>query len=176
VTAPTDTPASQLARFDAAVAAGIIPDAGPGALACTVCPLALSRYPAVLPDAGTDAVYLLCFSQPFGHARHYLGYASDLRVRLTDHFRGNGASAKLLKAAHAAGVRFTCVRWWQAGYRTEQAMKHHQAPGTSRQAVKGRHGARTSLRPLCPRCTPGTRAGRIIAGQPVVTGWTLEDR
>jgi hypothetical protein len=170
-----ESPARQLARFDAAVAAGLVPDAGIGAPACSVCPIAfgLSGIPAELPaPGGPGAVYLLHFTTPFGHARHYLGWASVLTDRLRDHFRGNGASAGLLKAAWAAGVRFACVRWWPGDRHLEALFKYHGPRQNDGRAVIGRHGARVSLARYCPRCCQGN-PGRTIQGVALpTTGWT----
>lgn len=142
-----------------------LPDAGPGRLACTVCPLVTQdRYPAVLPDrGGAGAVYLLCFSLPFKGKRHYLGWAAWLQRRLRDHYHGNGVSVPFLKAAYAAGVRFVCVRWWPGDRNLEAAFKYH-GEGKAGRAVKGRHGARTSLAYFCPRCCPPGRQPRNSVG------------
>lgn len=172
-----DSPAAQLARFDAAVAAGLVPDAGPGAPACSVCPIAagLSGYPAELPDGGS--VYLLCFTTPFGHARHYLGWAAVLTDRLRDHFKGNGASAGLLKAAWAAGVRFACVRWIPGDRHLEALFKYHGPRVRDGRAAAGRHGARGNLGRFCPRCCHryGQAPAQVIQGQRLPAGW-IEER
>lgn len=53
-------------------------------------------------------VYLLHFSQPYKHARHYLGSAGDLSRRMAEHRLGRGA--RLLAVIVAAGVGFTLAR------------------------------------------------------------------
>ena len=56
-------------------------------------------------------VYLLHFSRPYRHARHYLGMTTlALEDRLVRHRRGDGA--KLLRAAAQAGVEFVVARLW----------------------------------------------------------------
>jgi hypothetical protein len=39
----------------------------------------------------TGTVYLLHFSAPYRHARHYTGWTDDLPARLTAHAAGRGA-------------------------------------------------------------------------------------
>jgi hypothetical protein len=153
-----------------------LPDAGPGASACTVCPIAsgLSGYPATLPEGG--AVYLLHFTTPFGHTRHYLGWADVLTARLRDHFKGNGASAGILKAAWAAGVRFACVRWWPGDRHLEARFKYHGPRVADGRAVNGRHGARVGLGRFCHRCCHryGQAPAQVIQGHRLPAGWTEE--
>jgi len=47
-------------------------------------------------------VYLLHFSEAYKHARHYMGYASDLEERLSRHRSGQGA--RLLSVLKASGI------------------------------------------------------------------------
>lgn len=52
-------------------------------------------------------VYLLHFSEPYKHARHYIGAAPTLEIVLgTVDEPTRWSSSPLLHAAHAAGVRF----------------------------------------------------------------------
>jgi predicted GIY-YIG superfamily endonuclease len=55
-------------------------------------------------------IYLLHFSEPLKHARHYLGWTDDLPTRLRRHARGRGS--KLMAAVVAAGITFEVVRTW----------------------------------------------------------------
>ena len=57
-----------------------------------------------------SAVYLLHFARPYKHARHYLGYTSDLNKRLKRHARGDGSP--LIKAVIQARIQITLVRVW----------------------------------------------------------------
>ncbi len=41
-------------------------------------------------------VYLLHFSRPYQHARHYTGWTEDLLDRLDHHARGHGAPRVIL--------------------------------------------------------------------------------
>jgi len=78
--------------------------------------------------------YLLHFDQPYQHASHYLGWSSNLPVRLAAHESGRGA--RLTEVVYEAGIRWALTRTW---------------PGVSRdfeRALKNQGGA--SRR--CPGC------------------------
>ncbi len=85
-------------------------------------------------------IYLIHFSSPLHHAKHYLGFvekAAGLARRLRYHRAGKGS--KLLRAVAAAGIEFQVVRTWEEGTRTqERELKNHG------------YGPR-----LCPLCRPG---------------------
>lgn len=72
-------------------------------------------------------IYLLHFDRPFGHARHYLGWARthNLQQRLDHHARGSGAN--LLKHVHAAGISWTLVRTWAGDRNQERRLKGHSS-------------------------------------------------
>ena len=78
-------------------------------------------------------IYLLHFSRPFGHAKHYLGWANDLEGRLAHHAAGTGAN--LLRHVAAAGITWQLARTW-TGSRTRERQLKKQG-GASR---------------LCPLC------------------------
>jgi len=63
-------------------------------------------------------IYLLHFDRPYEHARHYLGWTTDLAARLAEHRRGNGA--KLLAALAQREIGFTLVRTWQPADRNRE--------------------------------------------------------
>lgn len=63
-------------------------------------------------------IYLLHFERPFKHARHYLGWATQLEERLWHHKNGTGAN--LLKHVRAAGISWTLVRTWENADRNEE--------------------------------------------------------
>ena len=87
----------------------------------------LSRQPST--------VYLLHFSSPFHHARHYLGYTpGDVQERVALHRRGQGAC--LTRAVAGAGIEMIVARTWQGDYRLERKLKN-------------RHSS-----DLCPICNP----------------------
>lgn len=82
-------------------------------------------------------VYLLHFDRPFGHARHYLGWAGpgNLGHRLAHHAAGSGAN--LLRHVAAAGIGWTLVRTWSADRHEERRIKR-----------------RGGLGRCCPSCRP----------------------
>src|SRR6266536_95259 len=100
----------------------------------------------VLPSH--EVVYLLHFTTPVAHARHYLGHAVDLRQRLLDQVRGKGA--KLVARAVEAGSEIVLVRWWPGDKSLESTFKHHG--GSSPRSRNGRHGASTGLSRYCHLC------------------------
>ena len=61
-------------------------------------------------------VYLLHLAEPFGHAKHYLGTAKDLQVRLAQHEAGTGAN--MLRHVKAAGITWELARTWPGGRRS----------------------------------------------------------
>ena len=72
-------------------------------------------------------VYLLHFSQPFHHARHYLGSTDDLDNRLQEHRTGQGA--RLTQVIHEAGISFILARTWEGGRDLERKLKRwHKSP------------------------------------------------
>jgi predicted GIY-YIG superfamily endonuclease len=88
--------------------------------------------------ARTHTIYLLHFTTPVAHARHYLGSAADVLARLEVHRSGQGA--RLTQVAVLRGARLELVRTWRGGRVKERAMK------------QAYHHAFTQL---CPLCTPG---------------------
>jgi predicted GIY-YIG superfamily endonuclease len=92
------------------------------------------------PAGAIGTVYLLHFSQPYQHARHYTGWTDDLLERLELHASGKGA--RLTAVIRQAGFGFTLVRTCEGTRRTERAIKN--AGGAVR---------------FCPLCTPNPRNG-----------------
>ena len=88
----------------------------------------------------TETVYLLHFERPFRHARHYLGSALHLDVRLAEHARGGGS--RLLAHVVEAGIGWQLARTWHGGRQRERQLKR-----------QGGHGR------LCPICKPPRRPG-----------------
>ena len=78
-------------------------------------------------------VYLLHFSEPYRHARHYLGSTEDLERRLAEHRGGTGA--RLMEVVGEAGISFTLARTWPGGRKRERQLK--------------KQGGRSRLCPLC---------------------------
>jgi hypothetical protein len=68
-------------------------------------------------------VYLLHFDRPFGHARHYLGWAGpgNLDARLAHHRAGTGGN--LLRHVGRAGITWHLARTWPGDRTLERRMK-----------------------------------------------------
>ena len=82
-------------------------------------------------------VYLIHFTPPYKHARHYLGYtaAADATARLKAH--QDGYAANLTAVVQIHGCRLVLVRTWSGNRNLERRFKRW-------------HG---SVR-LCPICNP----------------------
>jgi hypothetical protein len=80
-------------------------------------------------------VYLLHFTLPYKHAKHYIGASKreDFQNRIQEHREGRGAN--LMKVLHAAGIGFIVARVWESC-----------EPGTERRK-KNRGASR-----ICPIC------------------------
>lgn len=74
-------------------------------------------------------VYLLHFDRPYKHARHYLGWASNLEARLQHHREGTGAN--LLAVLKREGIGFTLARTWAPADRHRERQIKNQG-GLSR--------------------------------------------
>ena len=86
-------------------------------------------------------IYMLCFHQPYRHARHYTGWSGDdVLDRLDQHASGRGA--RLMEVIHQAGIGFILIRVCEGTRHTERAIKN--AGGAVR---------------YCPLCTPRPRNG-----------------
>lgn len=68
------------------------------------------------------SIYLLHFDRPFGHARHYLGFADGDTVNLERRMKQHGTArgAKLMVAVKKAGITWQTARIWPDGTRTEE--------------------------------------------------------
>ena len=70
-------------------------------------------------------VYLIHFSPPYKHARHYLGWSRNVHVRFLLHCLGGGA--RLTQVAVGAGCRLQLVRIWEGGDRDlERKLKNQK--------------------------------------------------
>lgn len=78
-------------------------------------------------------IYLLHFDRAFGHARHYLGWSSNLQSRLAHHAAGSGA--RLTAAVAAAGTGWQLARTWEGDRARERQLKQQ--------------GGRARMCPLC---------------------------
>lgn len=71
--------------------------------------------------AQVGTVYLLHFHQPYKHARHYIGWTTDLDARLSAHRHGRGA--RLLAVISQAGIDWTLARTWHGPRARERQIK-----------------------------------------------------
>lgn len=57
-------------------------------------------------------VYLLHFSRPYGHCRHYIGFTErTIEKRTHEHLNGYGSA--LTNAAEEVGITFDVARTWE---------------------------------------------------------------
>ena len=66
-------------------------------------------------------VYLVHFTAPYRHARHYTGWTADLDSRLAEHQAGRGA--RLLQVVSQAGIKWTLARTWDGTRERERQLK-----------------------------------------------------
>lgn len=70
-------------------------------------------------------VYLLHFSRPYYHARHYLGFTLNLNRRLREHRRGAGSP--LMAAVVEDEIEPFLARTWSQVTRAFEKRAHHTA-------------------------------------------------
>jgi predicted GIY-YIG superfamily endonuclease len=73
------------------------------------------------PAGHAGVIYLLHFSRPYKHARHYTGWTDALDARLARHAQGDGA--RLLAVVHAAGITWQVARTWTGPRSRERQLK-----------------------------------------------------
>jgi predicted GIY-YIG superfamily endonuclease len=97
-------------------------------------------------SAGT--VYLLHFDQPYRHARHYVGWATNVKRRLAEHEAGRGA--RLLAVVKAAGIGWQLARMWPGSRVRERQIKR-----------QGGHARQCPLCGVTPRRLPVNADGSL---------------
>jgi len=78
-------------------------------------------------------IYLLHFDRSFRHARHYLGWTTDLTKRLAAHGTCDGSA--LMRAVADAGITWQLARTWPGDRHRERQLKGQ--------------GGRSRMCPLC---------------------------
>lgn len=73
-------------------------------------------------NANEGTIYLLHFDSPFGHARHYTGWAKDLEARIAEHRAGRGSN--LIKHVLAAGIDFVLATTLTGDRNRERQLKN----------------------------------------------------
>jgi predicted GIY-YIG superfamily endonuclease len=81
----------------------------------------------------TNTIYLIHFEKPYQHARHYLGFTTDLPARIADHRASVGS--RLLQVVNDAGIGWEVARTWKGDRKFERQLKR-----------------RKETPALCPRC------------------------
>ena len=71
--------------------------------------------------APDGVVYLVHFTEPYRHARHYTGWTVDLDARFAEHQAGRGA--RLLQVIAQAGIGWTLARTWEGSRQRERQLK-----------------------------------------------------
>jgi predicted GIY-YIG superfamily endonuclease len=103
-------------------------------------------------------VYLLHLDPAYKHARHYVGWTSNLDSRLEAHRAGRGA--RLLEAVKEAGGSFHLARTWPGSRSLERAIKD-----------------RKNAPKLCPDCSPqpepGARGRSAVPSIRQEAGWVM---
>jgi len=100
------------------------------------------------PAGQPGTVYLLHFDRPYQHARHYLGWARNVKRRLAEHEAGHGA--RLLAVVRAAGIGWQLARMWPGSRARERQIKR-----------QGGHARKCPLCGVIPRCLPSNADGSL---------------
>jgi len=80
---------------------------------------------AVVSNNGV--VYLLHFNRPLAHARHYMGWTTNLQERLHAHETGHGS--RLMEVVAEWGITWRLVRVWEGHRDLERSLKaQHNSP------------------------------------------------
>jgi hypothetical protein len=89
-----------------------------------------------------SVIYLLHFERSYKHARHYLGWTTNLEERLERHRAGRGSP--LIAAAVADGIQFELAATWPGDRHEERRLHRYKNSGAR----------------LCPICREERRARR----------------
>jgi hypothetical protein len=98
--------------------------------------------------------YLLHFARPYHHARHYLGFTTNLEARLVTHRLGDGSP--LISAVVDDGIEIFLARTWENVTRTFERRGHRK--GSKREVCPICEG-RPALKRYTPRRDPVTGIG-----------------
>lgn len=70
-------------------------------------------------------VYLIHFSVPYRHARHYTGWTTDLEYRVSEHRKGKGS--RLLQVCLSNHIEWEISRvWWDVPREKERRVKRQR--------------------------------------------------
>lgn len=90
------------------------------------------------------AVYLLHFDRPYQHAKHYIGYAKNVKARVESHRNGT-SGARLMSVIREAGIGFVVAKTWAKGTKKFERQ------------LKNRGGASR----ICPICRKAKKQERL---------------
>lgn len=68
--------------------------------------------------------YLIHFDTPLAHARHYLGWTTNLPMRLEAHAKGNGS--RIMEVINERGIGWQLARVWPGGRALERQLKRQK--------------------------------------------------
>ena len=80
------------------------------------------------PFGVPGTIYLIHFDTPYRHARHYMGFTTNLQQRIKRHKAGRGS--RLMSVIAQAGIGWTVVQTWAGDRHLERRIK--RAGGLSR--------------------------------------------
>jgi len=99
------------------------------------------------PFGVQGTIYLIHFDSPYRHARHYMGFTTNLADRIERHKAGHGS--RLMSVITQAGIGWRSVGTWAGDRNLERRMK--------------RNGGLSRCCPICsdkPRFSPDTAPTR----------------
>ena len=95
------------------------------------------------------ATYLIHFSEPFGHAKHYVGSTTrSVAERFAEHVAGQGANLTAL--AVQSGITLTLARTWDGDRAMETKLKYR--------GTVARTGVKHGMSRYCPTCRAARRS------------------
>jgi len=69
-------------------------------------------------------LYILHFSEPYKHAKHYVGFTDDFNSRMASH--RNGTGARLIKVILEAGIDFEAFPISSGDRKAERKIKNQK--------------------------------------------------
>lgn len=72
----------------------------------------------------TRGVYLIHFSEPYKHAKHYVGWSDNIEERVAQHIKGQGS--RLCQVVVEAGITLLWVRSWDGADRKFERKLHNK--------------------------------------------------
>jgi predicted GIY-YIG superfamily endonuclease len=95
-------------------------------------------------DLDSSGVYLICFDRAYKHARHYLGWAKNIKQRISEHRNGQGA--RLLAVINEVGIEWEVVRVRKDADRSVESRFKHSHDRVSLCPICGEERRQKKLR------------------------------